>query len=65
MSEITADDGITEGRYDHLPGPNIWIFCTRIYTFSTEFFGLWVKIENMSVCTRMYRKPTEKQAKSR
>ena len=44
MSEITADDGITEGRYDHLPGPNIWIFCTRIYTFSTEFF--WVMGQN-------------------
>ena len=31
-----------------------WDFCTSIYTFSTEFFGLWDKIENMSFCTRMY-----------
>ena len=39
-----------------------WHFCTRIYTFSTEFFGLWVKIENISFCTRIYRKLTEKEA---
>ena len=23
--------------------------------FSTEFFGLWVKIKNTSFCNRMYR----------
>ena len=30
-------------------------FCTRFYMFPTEFYGLWVKIENMIFCTRMYR----------
>ena len=43
----------------------IWSFGTRIYTFSTEFGGLWVKIENISFYTRMYWKPTEKESMTR
>ena len=33
--------------------------------FLQSIFGLWVKTKNMSFCTRMYMKPTKKQAKIR
>ena len=59
ISEVSFDGVITEFRYDSFPVPTIlaqvqseplFPFCTSIYTFSTVFFVLWVKIEDISFC---------------
>ena len=39
-------------------------FCTRIYTFPTEFFGYGSKLKNISFYTGVYKITTGEQAKS-
>ena len=72
-SEILTDGVSKNVKYDPLSAPiffkghNLSHFGLFVLgsTHFLQIFGLWVKIENMSFWTRMYRKPTEKKAKGR